>query len=94
MKQFLIAFAALSFAANTSTAQNVVTATVSPTPTTSASATPGTATVDDVVVTSQERDVVNLFDRVYELRSGSGIGVFAPQFGERRGFYGTVAYDF
>jgi outer membrane receptor protein involved in Fe transport len=39
-------------------------------------------------------DVVNLFDKVYELRDGSGIGVFAPQFGQRRGFYGTVAYDF
>src|SRR6516165_6117982 len=39
-------------------------------------------------------DVVNLFDKVYELRSGSGIGVFAPQFGQRRGFYGTVAYEF
>ena len=30
----------------------------------------------------------------YELRDGSGIGVGAPQFGQRRGFYGTVAYDF
>ena len=39
-------------------------------------------------------DVVNLFDEVYELRDGSGIGVGAPQFGQRRGFYGTVAYDF
>jgi hypothetical protein len=39
-------------------------------------------------------DVVNLFDKIYELRDGSGIGVFAPQFGQRRGFYGTVAYDF
>jgi outer membrane cobalamin receptor len=39
-------------------------------------------------------DIVNLFDKVYELRNGSGIGVFAPQFGQRRGFYGTVAYDF
>jgi outer membrane receptor for ferrienterochelin and colicin len=39
-------------------------------------------------------DVVNIFDKIYELRSGSGIGVFAPQFGQRRGFYGTVAYDF
>ena len=39
-------------------------------------------------------DVVNLFDKVYELRSGSGIGVFAPQFGQRRGFYGTIAYEF
>ena len=32
-------------------------------------------------------DIVNLFDEVYELRDGSGIGVFAPQFGARRGFY-------
>jgi outer membrane receptor protein involved in Fe transport len=39
-------------------------------------------------------DIVNLFDEVYELRDGSGIGVGAPQFGQRRGFYGTVAYDF
>ena len=39
-------------------------------------------------------DVVNLFDTIYELRDGSGIGVFAPQFGQRRGFYGTIAYDF
>jgi hypothetical protein len=39
-------------------------------------------------------DVMSLFDKIYELRDGSGIGVFAPQFGQRRGFYGTVAYDF
>jgi TonB dependent receptor len=39
-------------------------------------------------------DITNLFDEVYELRDGSGIGVFAPQFGPRRGFYGTIAYDF
>ena len=32
-------------------------------------------------------DVVNLFDQIYELRDGTGIGVFAPQFGARRGFY-------
>jgi outer membrane receptor protein involved in Fe transport len=32
-------------------------------------------------------DVVNLFDQVYELRDGSGIGVFAPQYGARRGYY-------
>jgi hypothetical protein len=30
-------------------------------------------------------DVVNLFDKVYDLRDGSGIGVGAPQFGARRG---------
>jgi outer membrane receptor protein involved in Fe transport len=32
-------------------------------------------------------DVVNLFDTIYEIRSGSGIGVFAPQFGPRRGYF-------
>ena len=39
-------------------------------------------------------DVVNVFDEIYELRSGSGVGVGAPQFGPRRGFYGGVTYDF
>ncbi|MGC2121523.1 MAG: TonB-dependent receptor [Xanthobacteraceae bacterium] len=32
-------------------------------------------------------DVVNLFDQIYALRDGSGIGVFAPQYGARRGYY-------
>jgi outer membrane receptor protein involved in Fe transport len=32
-------------------------------------------------------DVVNLFDKVYAIREGGGIGVFAPQFGPRRGFF-------
>jgi outer membrane receptor protein involved in Fe transport len=32
-------------------------------------------------------DVVNLFDKIYELRTGDGIGEFAPQFGARRGYY-------
>ena len=36
-------------------------------------------------------DVVNLFDKIYELRDGSGIGVFAPQFGARRGFYAGLS---
>ena len=39
-------------------------------------------------------DVVNLLDHIYELRDGSGVGVGAPQFGQRRGFYATIAYDF
>ncbi len=39
-------------------------------------------------------DVVNLTDKVYELRDGTGIGVTAPQFGQRRGIYGTVAFAF
>jgi len=32
-------------------------------------------------------DVVNLFDTIYVIRDGSGIGVFAPQYGPRRGFF-------
>jgi outer membrane receptor protein involved in Fe transport len=32
-------------------------------------------------------DVVNVFDNVYEIRDGSGLGVFAPQFGPRRGYF-------
>ncbi len=38
--------------------------------------------------------MVNLLDRVYELRDGSGIGVGAPQFGQRRGIYGGLSVDF
>jgi outer membrane receptor protein involved in Fe transport len=36
-------------------------------------------------------DIVNLFDQIYELRDGSGIGVFAPQYGARRGFYAGLS---
>lgn len=32
-------------------------------------------------------DVLNLFDKVYEIRDGTGIGVGAPQFGPRRGVF-------
>ena len=32
-------------------------------------------------------DVVNLFDNIYELRDNTGIGMFAPQWGPRRGFF-------
>ena len=32
-------------------------------------------------------DVVNVFDRIYQIRNGSGIGVFASQYGPRRGYY-------
>jgi outer membrane receptor for ferrienterochelin and colicins len=39
-------------------------------------------------------DVINVADKVYQIRSGSGIGVFAPQFGPRRGFFGGVAWKF
>jgi outer membrane receptor protein involved in Fe transport len=39
-------------------------------------------------------DVVNLFDKVYQIRSGSGVGVFASQYGARRGLFVGVAQDF
>jgi len=32
-------------------------------------------------------DVINLFDEKYEIRDGTGVGVGAPQFGPRRGFF-------
>jgi opacity protein-like surface antigen/outer membrane receptor protein involved in Fe transport len=32
-------------------------------------------------------DVVNVFDTIYQIRNGSGIGVFSPQYGPRRGFF-------
>jgi outer membrane receptor protein involved in Fe transport len=31
--------------------------------------------------------IINLTDRIYEIRAGSGVGVFAPQYGPRRTFY-------
>ena len=35
-------------------------------------------------------DAINLFDRVYQIRNGTGVGVGAPQFGPRRGvFFGV-----
>ena len=39
-------------------------------------------------------DVINVADKVYQLRSGSGVGVFAPQYGPRRGFFGGLEWQF
>ena len=39
-------------------------------------------------------DIINLFDEVYEIRDGSGIGVFAPQFGPRREFLVGLSQKF
>jgi outer membrane receptor protein involved in Fe transport len=41
----------------------------------------------DAKPTTLRFDIVNVFDKIYEIRDGSGIGVFAPQFGPRRGFF-------
>ena len=38
--------------------------------------------------------VLNVFDHVYELRDGTGIGVGAPQFGPRRTLYASVTTSF
>jgi len=38
--------------------------------------------------------VLNVFDSVYELRDGTGIGVGAPQFGPRRSVYASVTKSF
>jgi len=39
-------------------------------------------------------DVVNVTDNTYELRSGTGVGVNAAQYGERRGLFGSLSYEF
>ena len=39
-------------------------------------------------------DLINALDAVYQIRNGSGIGVFAPQFGPRRGFFFGVTKEF
>jgi hypothetical protein len=35
-------------------------------------------------------DVINVFDTAYQIRNGTGIGVGAPQWGPRRGFFGGI----
>jgi outer membrane receptor protein involved in Fe transport len=39
-------------------------------------------------------DIVNVTDNSYPLRTGSGVGVNAAQYGERRGFFGSLTYEF
>ena len=39
-------------------------------------------------------DVLNLFDKKYQIRSGEGVGVGAPQWGERRGFFAGISKKF
>ena len=39
-------------------------------------------------------DVINVGDHVIELRTGQGIGVFAPQYGPRRQIFGGVTKEF
>jgi outer membrane receptor protein involved in Fe transport len=39
-------------------------------------------------------DVINIFDETYQLRDGSGLGVEAPQYGQRLTFLAGVSYAF
>jgi outer membrane receptor protein involved in Fe transport len=39
-------------------------------------------------------DVINVFDTKYEIRDGTGVGVGAPQYGPRRGFFGGATWAF
>ena len=39
-------------------------------------------------------DLINAFDKVYEIRDGTGVGVGAPQFGPRRGLFFGLTKDF
>jgi outer membrane receptor for ferrienterochelin and colicins len=39
-------------------------------------------------------DVINLLDKIYEIRNGTGVGVGAPQFGPRRGLFLGLTQSF
>jgi outer membrane receptor protein involved in Fe transport len=39
-------------------------------------------------------DIVNVTDNIYPLRTGTGVGVNAAQYGERRGLFGSLSYAF
>jgi outer membrane receptor for ferrienterochelin and colicins len=39
-------------------------------------------------------DVINLFDEEYQIRNGTGVGVFAPQYGPRRGIFAGLTKEF
>ncbi|HLZ66468.1 MAG TPA: TonB-dependent receptor [Aliidongia sp.] len=39
-------------------------------------------------------DLINAFDEKYEIRDGTGVGVGAPQFGARRGFFAGLTKSF
>ncbi|MGC2276490.1 MAG: hypothetical protein WA571_10815, partial [Candidatus Binatus sp.] len=37
--------------------------------------------------------MVNMNDHIYQVRNGSGIGVFAAQYGPRRALYGGIKWE-
>lgn len=50
-------------------------------------------TVPEVGDMQARLSIINLFDRTYQIRSGSGIGVFAPQYGPRRAVYAGLKWE-
>jgi outer membrane receptor for ferrienterochelin and colicin len=50
--------------------------------------------LDKTRVLKARLDIVNITDNVYELRSGSGVGVNAAQYGMRRGIFGSLGLAF
>ncbi|MDP9014042.1 MAG: TonB-dependent receptor [Pseudomonadota bacterium] len=47
--------------------------------------------LDNAGTLTARLDVINALDKVYEIRNGTGVGVGAPQFGPRRGFFAGVS---
>src|SRR6266853_2070219 len=43
---------------------------------------------------SMRLDVINAFDQKYQIRNGTGVGVGAPQYGSRRGYFVGVSQAF
>ena len=39
-------------------------------------------------------DAINVADSIYQIRTGQGVGVGAPQFGMRRAFFVTLSQKF
>lgn len=48
----------------------------------------------DIQAVKLRFDIVNLLDQIYQLRNGTGIGVTASQYGQRRGFFGGLTFVF
>ncbi len=47
--------------------------------------------IDDAGTLTTRFDIINAFDKIYEIRNGTGVGVGAPQFGPRRGLFVGVS---
>jgi len=43
--------------------------------------------IDDAGTLTTRLDLINAFDKIYEIRNGTGVGVGAPQYGPRRGVF-------